>query len=163
MSGLVISGWAGGSDPVEAVGVRPPVGGSPPIPIPTSDPAIAVVYMINYYRKRAGLANVSVVPSLMSAAGLQAIDMGSRGFVGHYGSDGSTPFTRMSRVGYPWSSAGEVVAAVYPGYLTVTAAWMASAPHRAILLGRYVAVGSSVTVGVDGMPRWAVDLATPQG
>ncbi len=139
---------------------RADVGGTPPIPIPTHDPQVAVVYMINYYRQQAGLPPVSIDPRLQAAAAWLMADQARTLGWGHNGSDGSSAFQRMTRAGFAWTNAGEIAAAGFPGYLTVTRAWMDSSGHRAIILGKYKFAGSAATIASDGSTRWVVDFAS---
>ncbi|MGM8228840.1 CAP domain-containing protein [Cellvibrio sp. ARAG 10.3] len=66
---------------------------------------------------------------LGQASYVHSADMASNNFFSHTGSDGSSPFDRMRREGYQFSTAGENIGA---GYRTVDAAvngWLNSAGH----------------------------------
>ena len=59
------------------------------------------------------LQNTPALPPLSTSAGMtlgaadHSTDLGSKGTTGHYGSDGSDPFTRMNRYGRWQATAGE--------------------------------------------------------
>jgi len=93
-----------------------------------------VVTWANVERVRQGLAPLRQVPELMRSAALHSQDMASHDFMGHTGSDGSTPGDRMHRAGYDWHTYGENVAAGYGSPASVVAGWMASPGHRANIL-----------------------------
>lgn len=73
---------------------------------------------------------------LDTSAQAHATDMVTKNFFSHTGSDGSTPFVRMTRAGYSYSYAGENIAA---GNSTVDATmkqWLASAGHCANIMNK---------------------------
>lgn len=133
--------------------------GVPPIPIPTHDPSVAVIYMLNYYRGQHGLSPVRAAIKLMMISAAHCIDMAAHDFLSHTGSNGSSPWARMDGVGYNYGYAGEIIAEGYPGYLAVTLGWMMSPPHRDIILGpNFTEVGSGVVRAEDGTPYWTCDF-----
>lgn len=116
--------------------------------------ARAVRCLVNAERERRGLARLRPNRALTAAAGRHARDMVRRGFFDHRSPDGSTPATRARRAGYPSPSVAETIA-WGTGFLGTPAAtvkaWMASAPHRRILVDRRV---RDIGVGVAlGTPR----------
>ncbi len=56
-------------------------------------------------------------------------DMSVNGFFSHTGSDGSTPWARMSSAGYTYTQAAENIAAGYSTPAAVVNGWMASTGH----------------------------------
>jgi uncharacterized protein YkwD len=58
-------------------------------------------------------------------------------FFDHQGSDGSTPFQRMSAVGIQFVHGGENIAQGHRTSTEVVNAWMNSAGHRANILSSY--------------------------
>ncbi|WP_426754436.1 CAP domain-containing protein [Myxococcus sp. Y35] len=68
-------------------------------------------------------------PSLRCAARKHSKDMGINNFMSHTGSDGSTPWQRMTWAGYSYRNAAENVAAGYSTALAVVNGWMASTGH----------------------------------
>lgn len=65
------------------------------------DEAIAVL------RGSSPLGALAISPGMSDGANDHAVDLGSRGMTGHYGSDGSDPFSRISRYGEWRNRAGE--------------------------------------------------------
>jgi uncharacterized protein YkwD len=66
---------------------------------------------------------------LRCAARKHSLDMGTNNFMSHTGSDGSTPWQRMTNAGYTYSSAAENVAAGYATPSAVVTGWMNSSGH----------------------------------
>lgn len=92
------------------------------------------VALINLERTAVGIPPLRVNAALERAAEGHSWDMALNGFVGHTGSDGSTPWERIEREGYTdWYAAGEVVGCTATASSMVKA-WMSSLPHRTILL-----------------------------
>jgi len=84
-------------------------------------------------------------------------------FFSHTGSDGSSPFDRMSRQGYSFSAAAENIAAGYGSPADVVAGWMGSEGHRANILGTYVHIGVGYTYepNSDWGTYWTATFGTP--
>lgn len=84
-------------------------------------------------------------PRLAAAAQRHANDMLAHGLDGHVGSDGSSPQARIKGAGYRARRTGEIVFWGTGSAMTAREAldtWMASPPHRAIILNcSYTAVG----------------------
>ena len=94
-----------------------------------------VVYLTNQQRQANGLAPLKRVSELDASATGHAADMAENNYFSHTGSDGSRLGDRIAAAGYfNWAIAAENIAAGYPGAEAVTAAWMASPAHRAIIL-----------------------------
>ncbi|WP_245814770.1 CAP domain-containing protein [Cystobacter ferrugineus] len=72
---------------------------------------------------------------LRCAARVHSTDMGTNNFMSHTGSDGSTPWQRMTNAGYVWRSAAENVAAGYATPAAVVAGWMKSTGHCNNIMG----------------------------
>jgi len=66
---------------------------------------------------------------LEKAAGRHAKDMSGNNLSGHTGSNGSSPFDRISDAGYHWSACGENVAYGYASVKDVVAGWKTSPGH----------------------------------
>jgi uncharacterized protein YkwD len=99
-----------------------------------SEVELEVVALLNQERANESLPPLSIDMRLMEAARRHNNDMAINDFFSHTGSDGSSPFDRITDAGYPYRSAGENIAA---GYQTATAAvqaWMNSSGHRANIL-----------------------------
>jgi hypothetical protein len=101
----------------------------------------------------------------MRAAQHHSQDMAANNFVSHTGSDGSSPWDRIRREGYPLAAGGETIAAGYPGPPSVVAGWKGSPPHWSILMGDYedIGVGYAFNASSDYDHYWTADLAVPAG
>ena len=77
------------------------------IPIQTNDGAPAVQECINVLTKTNPMEALTLEKGLSLAAQWLADDQAKTGTIGHYGSDGSSPFERMNRYGKWLITAGE--------------------------------------------------------
>ena len=125
------------------------------------DATCALVDLVNGARRVHGVPPLRVDQRLTTAAHAHATDMAAAGVMRHLGSDGSDGGTRSTRAGYRWSTWGENVAAGTTDPAAVVAAWLASEPHRANLLGDAVDVGAATVTASDGTPYWALLVARP--
>jgi uncharacterized protein YkwD len=66
---------------------------------------------------------------LRCAARKHSRDMGTNNFMSHTGSNGSTPWQRITAAGYTYTSAAENIAAGYATASAVVNGWMASTGH----------------------------------
>ncbi len=153
-----IFGW---TPPAPAPVPRPkPVPLPPPAPVPSPDLNTLVLRIIalhNKYRIEKGLFALIADARLMASAQAHATDMRVHHILSHTGSNGSTPFLRMSRAGYAWNMAAENIAEGQTTPEQVMAAWMNDPPHRQDIMGPYRNVG----VGWDNN-WWVVDFASPK-
>lgn len=105
-----------------------------------------MIVLLNAERAKAGLGQLTAQQQLMSAARAHSIDMACQDFLDHTGSDGSSPFDRMARFGYSFSTAAENVYAgsgPFNSPESAVAGWMNSPGHRAnILNGAFIHIGS---------------------
>ena len=154
--------------PLPTVPTVPSVPSVPQISLPVAVPAsascpgarrrsgsrarrLAVGCLVNKARTRAGLRGFAWNGALARAATRHARDMARRGYFAHQRSGGPSLSRRARSAGYRGRSVGEAIA--YGCGSTSTPAsivrmWMASPPHRAILLsGR-----SRVGIGIAGRP-----------
>jgi thermitase len=116
-----------------------------PLPTRTNAPATAtqippigncdlqVEVLLNRERAGFNLPPLSTSAQLRSASGAHASDMATNRFCDHLGSDGSSPYDRMRRVGYT-QGYGEIVACGQTSSQAAVEAWMNSEGHRAIIL-----------------------------
>jgi uncharacterized protein YkwD len=110
---------------------------------------------LNAARESAGRVPLHARPSLGDAAAGHSADMVARGFFAHASPEGDGPADRAHRAGYLRRAAewriGEVLVWRSGAPLTAAAAveaWLASPPHRRVLLGRhYRDVGAGVVAG----------------
>lgn len=95
---------------------------------------------------------------LEQAALIHSQDMNKNGYFDHTGSDGSSPATRITGVGYQWSAIGENIAMGYPSEQAVMDAWLASEGHcKNIMNGVYTEMGAAL----DGK-YWTQEFAKPR-
>jgi len=107
---------------------------STPTPTATRSLADEVIALTNQQRAQYGLPPLNRVQTLMNAAQGHSLDMATNNFLGHTGSDGSSPGERITRAGYPWRAWGENVAAGQATAADAVAWWMNSPIHRASIL-----------------------------
>jgi uncharacterized protein YkwD len=94
---------------------------------------------------------------LEQAALIHSIDMTKNNYFDHTGSDGSSPASRLTGVGYQWSVMGENIAMGYTTEKAVVDAWLASEGHcKNIMEGRFTEMG----VARDGK-YWSQEFAKP--
>ncbi|HWQ13890.1 MAG TPA: CAP domain-containing protein [Roseiflexaceae bacterium] len=93
-----------------------------------------MLVLVNIERAKVGVAPLRENASLTCAARWFAKDMATHDLLSHVGSDGSQFWDRMFREGYTGIDRGEVAAVARHTPAEVVADWMASAPHRGILL-----------------------------
>jgi len=110
---------------------------------------IAVGCLVNKARTAAGLHGFSWSRPLGRAATRHARDMTRRGYFAHQRSGGPSLTRRVRAAGFRGSNVGEAIAYGCGSLSTpasIVRSWLASAPHRAILLSRRSRVG----IGVAG-------------
>jgi len=112
---------------------------------------------INTVRGQSGLAPVELNVELTSAAATHARDMSIQGRPWHFGSDGSSPIDRVSRVGYTGSFLGETLSETYETELETLTAWLDQRDTRAIILDpRARSIGFSWFQEANGKLWWVL-------
>ena len=109
---------------------------------------VAVGCLVNKARTAAGLRGFAWSRALGRAATRHARDMARRGYFAHQRSGGPSLARRARAAGFRGRNVGEAIAYGCGSLSTPAAivrAWMASPPHRAILLSRRSRVGIGVT------------------
>ena len=81
---------------------------------------------MNQERGKVGCSPLAMNTALNKAALGHSEDMARNDFFDHTGSDGSSPWERMTRAGYQFSEAGENIAAGYTSPEDVMDGWMGS-------------------------------------
>jgi uncharacterized protein YkwD len=125
-------------------------GGSPcpgawllPGAAPAAPIATATLCLVNRIRRAAGLPELRANPALAGVAGSQVRRMIRQGYFADVGPGDPTPLALVAATRYPAHAASVVVgqniawgtgAAASPAQ--IVASWMASRPHRAIILNR---------------------------
>ena len=80
---------------------------------------------------------------LDTAARKHAVDMATKNFFSHTGSNGLSPFQRARNAGYPSNNMGENIAAGFSTVRKAMVAWMCSSGHRDDLMScSWTSVGS---------------------
>lgn len=160
-----------GSDPTQLqigmILIIPPQGSGIVVP---SSIVSQVLELVNQERSRKGLAPLKLNPQLTQSAQMHSQDMANHNFMGHNGSDGSSPFERMRHAGYQFLAASENVAAGYATPEAVMDGWMNEAPdasgHRGhrenILSPNYheIGIGYAFQQATQYRHYWTQDFGT---
>ncbi|RWR33004.1 CAP domain-containing protein [Sinirhodobacter populi] len=93
-----------------------------------------VTEAINSLRAARGTAPLTLEPTLTQAAEVHSRDMARQNRAWHWGSDGSSPFDRASRAGFPGKVAGENISETYENETQTLSTWMADAETRDVIL-----------------------------
>jgi uncharacterized protein YkwD len=125
--------------------------------------------LVNQQRGAAGLAPLSLNSQLTTAAQGHSQDMADHNFLGHNGSDGSSPFDRMRQAGYQFAWAGENVAAGQYTPEDAMSSWMHETPpndgHRQNILSphyREMGVGYAFSDTTQFKHYWTQDFGSQQ-
>lgn len=122
-----------------------------------------VVDLTNQHRIAAGCAPLTISPQLTSAAAAHSQDMAKNNFFSHTGSDGSTPWDRIRRTGYTYSTAAENIAAGYRTAEQVVQGWYNSEGHRRNMLNCNLReIGVAYADGGSYGRYWTQVFATPR-
>jgi uncharacterized protein YkwD len=127
-----------------------------------------VVLQINRFRPQQQCQPVVANESLTRAAQEHSQDMAFNDYFSHVGSDGSSPWDRLERVGYFYSVAAENIAVAYLTPEDVVQGWLDSPGHRENVLNcdfQEVGVGyyylENELGSVDTDIYWTLLLASP--
>ena len=90
--------------------------------------------LVNAYRKTKGLRPLQLQPALTEAARAHSRDLAKWDRISHFGSDGSNPWDRVKRSGYPAKLAAENVGTGQASIEEVIKGWQASPGHNKNLL-----------------------------
>ncbi len=90
--------------------------------------------LVNAYRKSKGLRPLLLQPALTEAARAHSRDLAKWDRISHFGSDGSNPWDRVKRAGYPAKLAAENVGTGQANIEEVVKGWQASPGHNKNLL-----------------------------
>ena len=129
-----------------------------------NDFEIEVFNLTNIERVNNGLAPFEWHIGLAFVARGHSEDMAANNFMSHTGTDGSSPFERMTRAGISYSSAAENVAAGYSTPEAVVAGWMNSAGHRGNILNpnlTHLGVGYAYNSGSFYRHYWTQAFIRP--
>ncbi|MBT8457416.1 MAG: CAP domain-containing protein [Rhodobacteraceae bacterium] len=89
---------------------------------------------VNALRRAANIPPVQLNAELTAAAATHSRDMSVQNRPWHFGSDGSSPLDRVTRVGYQGQLLGENISETYETELETLAAWMEMPDTRAVIL-----------------------------
>lgn len=122
-----------------------------------------IASLINNARAQNGLPALAINPLLAVAAQGHSLDMACHGFLGHNGSDGSTPYERILAAGYSPSYSEEII---YGGGYPETAFnwWMNDQVHHDAILNPNVTemgVGYAYVADTANGGYYTVDFASP--
>ncbi len=89
---------------------------------------------VNTLRQARGAGPLAFNSQLNAAAETHSRDMSVQNRPWHFGSDGSSPLTRVQRVGYTGKLLGELISETYQTELETLAVWMENPDERSVLL-----------------------------
>ena len=115
---------------------------------------------INRIRSAQGLGPVVLDPMLTRAADAHSADISRQNRAWDFGSDGSTPISRIQRAGYHGRLIGELVSQTYETEIKAINHWMQQPEQREILLDpRATAVGFGVMQEDNNKIWWTLTIA----
>jgi uncharacterized protein YkwD len=100
----------------------------------TNDIYFRLLDSVNSLRSARNLSQLQFNAELNAAASAHARDMSVQNRPWHFGSDGSSPLSRVQRIGYKGRLGGELLSETYETEVQTLSAWMAQADTRAIIL-----------------------------
>jgi uncharacterized protein YkwD len=100
----------------------------------TADIQFRMLDGVNSLRRAAGAGPLQFNAQLNAAAATHSRDMSVQNRPWHFGSDGSSPPDRASRVGFTGRLLGENISETYETELETLAAWMTQPDTRAVVL-----------------------------
>jgi uncharacterized protein YkwD len=126
-----------------------------------------VLARVNEARRRAGRGALSHRAALELAASRHAADMVARGYFAHESPEGRTARERADEAGYgPALLVGETIAYGQRTAGAVVTDWLASAPHRRVLLDRrFAELGVGIAIARQGdrvKITWVAVAAAPR-
>lgn len=101
---------------------------------------------------------------LRCAARHHSRDMGTHNFMSHTGSDGTTPWQRITSAGYTYRMAAENVAAGYSTAAAVVNGWMSSSGHCNNIMNAslvHIGIGYFYAPNSTYKHYWTQDFGTP--
>lgn len=113
-----------------------------------------LVDLTNEHRIENNQKPLAINPLLEKAALMKAKDMAENGYFAHTSPNGITPWYWFSKVGYPFSYAGENLAINFSESIDVEKAWISSPSHHANLISeKFDETGIAVYQGLyQGRP-----------
>ena len=117
---------------------------------------------VNALRQAANAPSLELNARLNAAAATHARDMSVQNRPWHFGSDGSSPITRIQRAGYNGRLVGEAISETYETELETLGAWMEAPNTRTVLLNPTARdMGFSWHQEANGKIWWNLILGAP--
>ncbi|WP_133485205.1 CAP domain-containing protein [Aliiroseovarius marinus] len=114
---------------------------------------------VNELRAASGATPLQLNSQLNAAAKTHAQDMSVQNRPWHFGSDGSSPLDRATRVGYPGTYLGETISETFESELQTLSAWMANPDTRRIIMDpRARNLGFSWHQETNGKIWWVLEV-----
>ncbi len=119
---------------------------------------------VNALRQASGAGPVKLSSELTAAARTHSRDMSVQNRPWHFGSDGSNPLDRVSRVGYTGRLIGENISETFETELETLSAWMEAPETREVILDpRAGDLGFSWHQEESGKIWWTLVIGAPAG
>ncbi len=117
---------------------------------------------INTLRARSGLQQLQLNAQLNAAAATHSRDMSAQGRPWLFGSDGSSPVTRVRRAGYSGRLVGELISETFETEIETLTAWMNDPDTRNVLLDPSARdMGFAFHQDANGKLWWTLTLGNP--
>ncbi len=94
----------------------------------------SMVDSVNALRAKQGLSPLNLSSELTAAAATHSRDMSVQNRPWHFGSDGSSPITRVQRAGYTGQMLGENISETYENEVETLTAWMQVPSTRSVIM-----------------------------
>ena len=122
-----------------------------------------VLDAVNALRGAKGLQPVQLNAQLNAAAATHSRDMSVQNRPWHFGSDGSSPIDRVTRVGYTGRMLGELISETYQTELETLSDWMEQPDTRSVIMDPAATeVGFSWYQEPNGKLWWTMVTGTSQ-
>lgn len=119
---------------------------------------------VNSLRSARNMPQVTFNAELNAAAATHSRDMSVQNRPWHFGSDGSSPLSRVQRVGYRGRLSGELISETYQTELETLSAWMADPDTRSVILDPVATeIGFSWWQEPNGKIWWTLLTGTAGG
>lgn len=119
---------------------------------------------VNALRAAQGARPLQFSAQLNAAAATHARDMSVQNRPWHFGSDGSSPYDRVRRVGYAGTLQGELISETFETELETLAAWMRNPDTRGVILDPQAGeMGFAWFQETSGKIWWTMVTGRPAG
>ena len=131
-----------------------------PTPIPSGIPQ-QLLDAHNLERKKNGKPPLRINLALQAFSQAHADTMARNGIMSHDTAGDGSFGSRINKLGYSYSNAGENVAWNQQSVVQVMVSWMNSSGHRANILGNFTECGLAVAYGKNNDPYWSTVFCQP--